>query len=131
MKEYRRYFAYTTCTENEAIDEVILDIEKVGLEVVSSEVVSSDRACRNAYGKEMSEEEFDEIDPDSDEAWFNDYDFILAATIRTDKSEEELDKLLLATSYWIEDYEKWLHFNRNYRTLLLVGNRVLCVKYDY
>ena len=27
MKEYRRYFAYTTCTENEAIDEVILDIE--------------------------------------------------------------------------------------------------------
>lgn len=106
MKEYRRYFAYTTCTENEAIDEVILDIEKVGLEVVSSEVVSSDRACRNAYGKEMSEEEFDEIDPDSDEAWFNDYDFILAATIRTDKSEEELDKLLLATSYWIEDYEK-------------------------
>lgn len=106
MKEYRRYFAYTTCTENEAIDEVILDIEKVGLEVVSSEVVSSDRACRNAYGKEMSEEEFDKIDPDSDEAWFNDYDFILAATIRTDKSEEELDKLLLATSYWIEDYEK-------------------------
>ena len=106
MKEYRRYFAYTTCTENEAIDEVILDIKKVGLEVVSSEVVSSDRACRNAYGKEMSEEEFDEIDPDSDEAWFNDYDFILAATIRTDKSEEELDKLLLATSYWIEDYEK-------------------------
>ena len=54
----------------------------------------------------MSEEEFDKIDPDSDEAWFNDYDFILAATIRTDKSEEELDKLLLATSYWIEDYEK-------------------------
>ena len=106
MKEYRRYFAYTTCTENEAIDEVTLDIEKVGLEVVSSEVILSNRACRNAYGKEMSEEEFDKIDPDSDEAWFNDYDFILAATIRTDKSEEELDKLLLATSYWIEDYEK-------------------------
>lgn len=106
MKEYRRYFAYTICTENEAIDEVTLDIEKVGLEVVSSEVISSDRACRNAYGKEMSEEEFDEIDPDSDEAWFNDYDFILAVTIRTDKSEEELNKLLLATSYWIEDYEK-------------------------
>lgn len=106
MMEYRRYFAYTTCTENEAIDEVTLDIKKVGLEVITSEVISSNRACRNAYGKEMSEEEFDEIDPNSDESWFDDYDFVLAITIKTDKSEEELDELLSTTSYWLEDYEK-------------------------
>ena len=54
----------------------------------------------------MAEEEFEALDPSSDEAWFDDYDFTMKAVLETDMSTSDLmDKLEdegLSVSIWEE-----------------------------
>lgn len=87
-------FSYTTDFEQDAIDTIETSLKKEGLNYTVIDVIETNRACRNAYGKEMDPEEFDSLDPDSDEAWFDDYDFILQATIESDKSLDEIEESL-------------------------------------
>lgn len=39
-------------------------------EILFLEVIKSRRACRNSCGKELSEEQFDVLESDEEEAWF-------------------------------------------------------------
>ena len=87
-------FSYTTDLEQDAIDKIGTSLKKEGLDYTAIDVIEANRACRNAYGKEMDPEEFDSLDPNSDEAWFNDYDFILQATIESDESLDKIEELL-------------------------------------
>lgn len=74
-------FMYTTDFDQAALDEIQLQVEDLGLIISNIEIFSSDRACRNAYGKEVNEEEFDSYDIDSDEMWFDDYDYVIQVDI--------------------------------------------------
>lgn len=96
---------YTGDNEPIALEEIRNGITQIkDVILLSLNVIDSTRACRNANGKEMSEEEFDAIDPSSDEAWFDDYDFTMKAVIETDMSTSDLmDKLEnegLSVSIW-------------------------------
>ena len=104
MNIFKKNFAYTTCTEGEAIEEILGQLKHYDLKVIDAEVISSERACRNAYGKEMDEEDFDDIDVDSDECWFDDYDFIVQVCFETDMNEEDFDNFLFENiSEFLED----------------------------
>ena len=98
---------YTGDNETLALDEVRNSIKRVeNVVLLSLDITDSKRACRNANGKEMAEEEFEALDPSSDEAWFDDYDFTMKAVLETDMSTSDLmDKLEdegLSVSIWEE-----------------------------
>ena len=96
-KEERLLYAIFT-SDNEALaeKELTLMLESVReCKVISIDVVKSKRACRNVYGKEIGEDEFDSIEAESDEAWFDDYDMVFKVTIAmpvglTDQGSYEL-----------------------------------------
>ncbi len=78
-------------------------LKDAGFTIVGEpEVTESERACRNAYGKEMDEDEFDDVDPDSDEAWFDDYDFIVSAVVSKNCPEDEFMQALDDTGTFLE-----------------------------
>lgn len=85
------YAAYTSDNKPTALEEVA-DMVKTceDIEFINIETVSSKRACRNGYGEELSEEDFEAIDPDSDEAWFDDYDFVFKMTVSTALNEKDM-----------------------------------------
>ncbi len=94
--KYELEVYYTS--DNEAI--ALAEIEDMVKECsqitfVSLDVIDSKRACRNAYGKEIGEYEFDDIDADSDEAWFDDYDFTFKLVIETSLSLEDAINVLV------------------------------------
>ena len=93
--QYEFCVYYTSDSEAMAFND-IFDCVKACEEIalVRLDILHSNRTCRNAYGKEMDEDEFDDIDPDSDEAWFDDYDFEFELVIETDLSEEDAMSLL-------------------------------------
>ena len=95
---------YTTDNEQEAIDEVKAQLENAGF-TIEGELAVQDpgRACRNAYGKTMNEDDFDSIDPDSDEAWFDDHDYVIRATVSKDCTEEEFEKSLNEAGGWFTE----------------------------
>ena len=76
------YACYTSDNEALAITAIKAEFEAKDITVTSIKTISSQRACRNAYGKEMPESEFESMDPDSDEAWFNDYDFCFEVHVK-------------------------------------------------
>jgi len=91
MNEYTVYISYTSDNESMAQNYIHTVLLKSKLfDVIIIGVEESQRACRNAYGKEIDEEDFDNIDSDSDEAWFDDYDMVFYAKIKTSLSEEDL-----------------------------------------
>ena len=86
---------YTDDNERAARDEIKCELEDAGFIIIGEpKVVDSTRACRNAYGKTLSEEEFNNIDPDSDEAWFDDYDYTFECIVEFDGDEEAFTKAL-------------------------------------
>lgn len=95
---------FTSDNENMALAEIKSSVNAIdGLSVINIEVVSSDRACRNGYGKEVSEEEFEAIDPSSEEAWFDDYDFVFNATIETSLTKDETEDLLIENGISVDE----------------------------
>ena len=91
MQEYSIYISYTSDNESEAkhyIHAVLL--ESSFFEVLDISLENSQRACRNAYGKEVNEEEFNSLGIDDEAVWFDDYDMVFCAKIKTSLSEEEL-----------------------------------------
>lgn len=53
------------------------------------------KSTENAYGKEMSEKDFEAISPDDDEYWFDDYDFVFMADVESeDMDDAEMKKIL-------------------------------------
>lgn len=108
-------FQYTSDSANMALEEIKLQLEAVGCTVVNIDIYEECRACRNAYGKEMDNEDFDSIDLESDEAWFDDYDFVIEAEFfHKDISDEEVlfdlvnanvDNFLGTKEEYIEEYE--------------------------
>lgn len=106
--ENKKYVCITYTCDNEpmALDEIRNCIKRVnGSILLSLDVTESERACRNANGKELSEEEFDEIDPESDEAWFDDYDFTMKAVIETDMDMDSLLDELEKEGVCAEEWE--------------------------
>lgn len=95
-------FEYTTDYETDAIETIKDNINETGLKCTNIIVKEANRACRNAYGKELDPDEFDAIDPDSDEAWFDDYDFTLEATIESDLPLSEIKNCLEDISEFTE-----------------------------
>ena len=88
-------FIYTTDNAQAALDEIKLQIKNAGLEVEDIGIHEEERIFRNAYGKEVSEEEFESYEADSDEAWFEDYDFVIKAEVSSEElDEEEIAELL-------------------------------------
>lgn len=76
--------SYTSDNESTAIEEVKSILKRIeDMCLLSLKVKDSKRACRNANGKELTKQEFEAIDPDSDDAWFDDYDFTMEAEIDT------------------------------------------------
>ena len=108
-------FQYTTDYEQGALDEIKLQLEAVGCTVLDIEIYGATRACRNAYGKSLSEEEFESIDPESDAAWFDDYDFLVKAEFFHPEIEKDeilfelvnanVDNFLGTEEEYLEDYE--------------------------
>ncbi len=95
---------YTTDLEQEAIDEVKAQLEEAGFAIIGEFTIEDPgRACRNAYGKTMDEDDFDAIDPDSDEAWFDDHDYVIRATVSKDCTEEEFKEALDKTGGWLAE----------------------------
>ena len=89
LKQKEIYVYYTGDNEPSAIDEVRTTLQNMDDIIVSSLVtIDSERACRNAYGKEMSDAQFELLNGDDD--WFDDYDFTMKAGIETDLSMQEL-----------------------------------------
>lgn len=87
---------YTSDNEAIALAEIEDMVNECSLiTFISLDVINSKRACRNAYGKEIAEDEFDNIDPDSDDAWFDDYDFTFKLIIETSLSVEDAIAVLI------------------------------------
>ena len=98
--------AYTSDNEAMALCEVERMVKECdGIEVINIEIYDESRACRNSYGEELDEDEFDEIDSDSDEAWFDDYDFTIKFTISTSLTEEEAVSRLDKNHVYVEEYD--------------------------
>lgn len=88
-------FSYTTDIEQFALDEIKLQVEQSGLNIANIQIYDETRACRNASGKELLEDEFDSIDADNDDAWFDDYDYIVEARIYSKtKNKKEIISIL-------------------------------------
>ena len=83
---------YTNDNEPLALKEVESILKNIdGIEeILFLEVIKSRRACRNSYRKELSEEQFDVLEFDEEEAWFDDYDFTLFGQIKTSLSPKDL-----------------------------------------
>lgn len=79
-------FLYSCEYEADALSAIEDEVRACNLRVDNLQVLSSTRACRNAYGKTMTVEEFENIDPLSDEAWFDDYDFVIEGEVFTKKN---------------------------------------------
>ena len=89
----KRILQITYTSDNEPmscaeIKSIIKRIDGVGF--ISLATVSSKRATRNVYGKEVDELEFDAMDPESNESWFDDYDFVFELTVSTLFDAKEL-----------------------------------------
>lgn len=99
----RAYFLISIDYEQGAIDEIRSELKESGLNFNEIIVISSRRACRNAYGKEMAEDDFDMLASDNDGAWFDDYDFTLEVEIDNgEKTDDELNEILSdKCSYYI------------------------------
>lgn len=95
---------YTNDNEAEALAEMEHEINAIeGIHVKEITVMNAERACRNAYGKEVNEEEFDAMNQESEKAWFDDYDFAMRATLETSLSEEETLSALEDAGIQIEE----------------------------
>lgn len=106
-KQTAIYFEYTVDNDCLAIDYIESSLKSLGMDVISVDIVEKERACRNAYGKELDEEEFDSIDSEEDGFWFDDYDFVLKAVIEHSCSVEELLFLVSKNiSEYTKDYEE-------------------------
>ena len=83
---------YTNDNESLPLKEVESMLKNInGIEeILFLEVIKSRRACRNSYGKELPEEQFDVLEFDEEEAWFDDYDFTLFGQIKTSLSPKDL-----------------------------------------
>lgn len=81
--------------ESVAVESIRKNLEKCGVTIKEIRTQSAIRACRNAYGKEMSEKDFEAISPDDDEYWFDDYDFVFMADVESeDMDDAEIKKIL-------------------------------------
>ena len=88
-------FAFTSDNEALALAEVELQIKNAGLKLESDlEKIYDHRKCQNAFGKDISEDEFESQNPESDEAWFDDHDYIFSAVVSVDGNTAKLDKAL-------------------------------------
>lgn len=81
MQSTSYVFTYTGDNAAIAMDTIQLQLEKLGFIVLDVEILNEKRACRNAFGKQVSEEEFDSYGIDDDEMWFDDYDFTIQVDI--------------------------------------------------
>jgi hypothetical protein len=88
-------FCFTTDNDAMAIEEVTLGINGAGMTIDDLKITNSTHACRNANGKELSEEEFNGLAPDDDNAWFDDYDYVLTGIVGADTDDEDKFKELL------------------------------------
>ena len=95
LTERTLYVTFTGDNCPMAEEEIKNEMEKViECELTSIELVNSTRACRNAYGTVLEEDKFDQIDPDSEEVWFDDYDMEFKVTVMVPKGytdDEVLD----------------------------------------
>lgn len=87
----KAYFYYTSDNANMALEEIKRQLIKSGFIVGNINIEDEERALKNGYGKNVSEEEFESYDVDSDEYWFDDYDFKIIADVNIPgMSEEEM-----------------------------------------
>lgn len=98
-------FFYSCEYEADALSAIEDELKACNLKIENLQVLDSHRACRNAYGKTLSEEEFENIDPLSDEAWFDDYDFVLEGSVYSRKiqSKEEIVRILKDETSFMEE----------------------------
>lgn len=86
---------FTSDNENMAIEEIRTILEDAGFEVKKVKVVNSNHARRNVYGNEMPDEDFNDLDSDSNETWFDDYDLTLIVELYSDEmTDEEIKEFL-------------------------------------
>lgn len=87
----KAYFIYTSDNANLAISTINADLIKQGFSINDIYIEEKRRTLKNGYGKEVSEKEFESCDIDSDEYWFDDYDFSIVAEVDIPGlSEEEM-----------------------------------------
>lgn len=105
IQKIKARFLYSCEYEVDALSAIESEVKACNLRIDNLQVLSSKRACRNAYGKAMTEEEFENIDPLSDEAWFDDYDFILEGEVYSKKiqSKKEITRILKEETSFIEE----------------------------
>lgn len=98
----KKVIYYTTDNEQDAIDEIKGFFEKNTkgkIEVLSIDVVNSSRSLKNAYGKELSEEEFEESQQEEETMWFDDQNFEIEVELQTKLTSEEINDLIYNSGF--------------------------------
>lgn len=108
VKNVEKVFYTQFTSDNQALaeQEVTLMFESVKCcKVISIDLVKSSRACRNAFGKEMDDDTFDAINSTSEEAWFNDYDFVFKVNVNilVVLTDEDIHKILERAGLDLQD----------------------------
>lgn len=77
-------FEFVTCTEAEAISEIKIMLKANNINIIDDiYVYSSTRLLENAHGKYLSEEEFENMNFEDEDAWFDDYRFVIRVIVDT------------------------------------------------
>lgn len=97
-------FTYIGDNESIAIEEIKKDINKCGLNINDVNILEVNKQDNCPYGKILTESQINNLNPEDEEVWFDEYEFIVSVDIKDSYREEILLQILSIQSIYFSGF---------------------------